>query len=70
MSKKGNQELGFSQKRCAYLLRYWQEIDGQWRFMLEAVDGRVIPLKGFADQANLLTHLSTVLPNNDRFKLC
>ncbi|MCA9982218.1 MAG: hypothetical protein KDD89_15345 [Anaerolineales bacterium] len=54
-------------KRHAYLLRYWQEEAGQWRFTLEAVDGRPVPRRGFSNQADLLAYLSTVLPDDEYF---
>lgn len=63
--KKSDPQL--HKKRHAYLLRCWQEEAGKWRFTLEAVDGRPVPRRGFSNQADLLAHLSTVLPNDEQF---
>ena len=49
-------------RRQAYLLRCWQEADGSWRYSVESVDGRSWPRRGFANQADLLVYLQTILP--------
>lgn len=51
-------------KRQAYLVRCWQEIDGNWRYTVEPVDGRSLPRRGFTELADLLAYLQTVIPGN------
>ena len=51
-------------KHHVYVLRCWRELDGSWRYTLEAVDGRPLARRGFTRRAALLAYLRTQLPDD------
>lgn len=61
MQEKGKENRPVP-RHHVYVLRCWQELDGTWRYTVEAADGRALPRRGFAARQALLAHLRDVLP--------
>ena len=51
-------------KQHVYVLRCWRELDGSWRYTLEAVDGRPLARRGHTRREDLLAYLRTLLPED------